>query len=152
MTRLQLLEHVLCVIWVQFIKRLNAFLYRDILKRPSCRPRGLEDVSQEEKEEAWDISAKELWTSCPHLLRRQARLFRGPADTMAKPDREPAQAKANGGPFQDHRSGAEAKEGTPHLPLNSIDPLTSLWADHHHHSTRSSLSYRDEFSFSYLAF
>lgn len=32
---------------------------------------------------------------------------------MAKLDREPAQAQTHGGSFQDHRGGAEAKEGTP---------------------------------------
>lgn len=30
---------------------------------------------------------------------------------MAKPDREPAPAQTHGGPVQDHRGGAEAKEG-----------------------------------------
>ena len=117
--------NVLC--WVRFKLhiKLNIFLLRDILKWASCRPRGPEDVSQEEKEEAWDISAKELWAPCPHLIWCQARLLCRPADTMAKPDREPAQAQTHGGPLQDNRGGAETKEGTP--PLLSFNSVSIFW-------------------------
>lgn len=102
---------------------LTTFLYRDVLKWTGCPPWEPEDVSQKEKEEAWNISAKEFRTPRSHLVWRQARVLCGPADPVAKPDREPAQAQTHGGPFQDHRGGAEAKEGMSHIQF-FIHPLT----------------------------
>lgn len=101
---------------------LNAFLFRDNVKQASCGLCGPEHVSQEKEEEAWDISAQELWASCPHFLWLQARMLCRPAHAMAEPHRQPAQASTRCRSVQDHRGGAQAKEGI-HTP--PITPHTS---------------------------
>lgn len=65
---------------------------------------------------------------------------------MAKPDREPAQAQTHGGPLQDHRGGAEAKEGN-----HTLNSFLIPWP-YFELTTRPSLSYQHKLSFPVFSF